>query len=178
MELAAPQFQTEYCRWARPLKTGMCLLPETADLVSRVSKSVCLRARILVCLRVLGVSKLCNDKGWSECDKCFFFCLLVRSVCYLTTTPNQKKKPQTRAHGHPRHVQNPFSLQPFIRLFTALLLPFGLLLHRRALVRMYSLTALPTHTHTEFVVKVWTCRIAAAQWWTSWVGPEKTLESA
>lgn len=28
------------------------------------------------------------------------------------------------------------------------------------------------HTHTH---RVCTCRIAAAQWWTAWVGPKKTL---
>lgn len=52
MKPAAPEFQTEYCTWARPLKTRHVPPPETADLVSLVSK-IGASARVCAASRVL-----------------------------------------------------------------------------------------------------------------------------
>lgn len=172
MKLATPEFQTEYCTWARPLKTGMCLCRRLlAQFHECQSQCVCVRACECVC----GLAcfwELCNDKGWGECGKCFSFCLLVRSMCYLTLPLFAQQNAHTRAQGHPRRAQKAFSLQliaalpsPVIKLFTALW-PHSTRTH----------TDLCTHTHAR--ARVCTCRIAAAQWWTAGVGPVKTLESA
>lgn len=143
MKLATPEFQTEYCTWARPLKTGMCLCRRLLTHFHECqSQCVCVRACECVC----GLAcfwELYNDKGWGECDKCFSFCLLVRSMCYLTLPLPAQQNAHTRAQGHPRCAQKAFSLQliaalhsPVVKLFTALW-PHSTRTH----------TDLCTHTH-------------------------------
>ena len=82
-----------------------------------------------------------------------FLSVCLSDQCIISPTPHPtEKKKKTRGHGHPRHRQKTFSLQPVIRLFTAL---WPCIAHAQACTYrlMYSLTPPPptphTHTHTQ-----------------------------
>lgn len=166
MKLATPEFQTEYCTWARPLKTGMCLCRRLLTQFHEC-QSQC------VCVGWRAFESYVMIKGGESVMSAFLF-VCWSDQCVISHSPSPPNKMHTRVHKDTLVARKKaFSLQLIAR---SALSSHQVVYCPMASQHTHTHTDLCTHTHAHD--RVCTCRIAAAQWWTAGVGPVKTLESA